>query len=211
MKIIISIDDGKLLDLKVARLLEKYNLRGLFFIPNYCELDSEQIKRIADRHEIGGHTQTHPMDLKLLTNPQLESEIVASRGLLQKNTGQEINAFCYPRGRYNDHVIKYVKKAGYKWARTTNILNIEEPKKPFESDTSIHWLPFRTEYNTTYLKKGEHVWIDLVDIARRQLALASELPNGYFSLWLHSNEIEKHGQWEYLEEAFKIISRYVNK
>ncbi len=201
MRIEVSVDDGHLLDLRVASLLDKYGLPGIFFIPTKAmrQLSEEQIKELSTRHEIGGHTENHPMDLKALPHPVLKSEIESNKQWLEGITGKDVTAFCYPRGRFNEAVKKTVQDAGFTWARTTKIFCLEKPTDMFEVDTAIHFFPGRSEYD------GD---TNLLKMVSDGLQLASSMPNGFFHLWLHSKEIEEHHLWEELEESLALMGEY---
>ena len=63
-----SWDDGHKLDLRVAKLLKKYGLKGTFYIsPNNREfsksmlLTDKEVKALSIDFEIGAHTMTHPL------------------------------------------------------------------------------------------------------------------------------------------------------
>jgi len=195
MKIETSWDDGTKYDLKVAKLLEKYNLTGTFYIPTNCELTPNQIKKLSEKHEIGGHTISHPEDMKLLSDEQQWNEISVNKKWLENIIGKKITKFCYPGGKFNDKTVELVKKAGFTSARTTNIFNTKEPEDLFRIKTTIHAYPFRQEY-----KHRSWVWH-----AKNYFVEARE-KNGYFHLWGHSWEIEKWEQWKQLEEILKYIS-----
>jgi peptidoglycan/xylan/chitin deacetylase (PgdA/CDA1 family) len=68
--------------------------------------------------EIGCHSMTHPK-LNKITDTQLHSEIIDSKLMLEDQLGQSVTSFCYPKGRYNNRVLKYIQKAEYECAFTT--------------------------------------------------------------------------------------------
>ncbi len=193
----ISIDDGGYLDLKVATLLDKYKLKGLFYIPNCCDLTNEEINTIARKHDIGGHTVTHPSDLKLLSPEQLNFEINENKRWLQSILLRSVDYFCYPRGRYNDKVIMEVINAGYKGARTTVINSIAHPHALFAIETTAHVCPIRPEY-----KESGKTWLQHT---REHLEKVIQY-GGRFELWGHSEEIDRFDQWQEFEEALRLIS-----
>ena len=63
LKILTSWDDGHPLDLKLAGLLDKYKIEGIFYIPkNNPEgpvISPSQIRQLAKKFEIGAHTINH--------------------------------------------------------------------------------------------------------------------------------------------------------
>lgn len=67
---------------------------------------NELFKMQNDGAEIGWHTWTHP-DLTKLNDEELEREVTPPFPM---------NSFAYPYGRFDERVIKAVKKAGFKEA-----------------------------------------------------------------------------------------------
>lgn len=60
-----SWDDGSYLDLRLSSLLDKYGIKGTFYISPYYEyrersLTENEIILLSKRGEIGAHTLTHP-------------------------------------------------------------------------------------------------------------------------------------------------------
>lgn len=203
IRIITSWDDCCEENYRLAELLKKHRLPGIFFIPTTERpLCAKQIRDLADQgFEIGCHTKTHPSDLKILSDDLLMSEIKDCRRELQKLANQEIEWFCYPRGRYDLRVKSIVRNAEFKYARTTKILNIEPPEDNFEIKTAVHVGYPRREY------KGK----DWLDIAIGLLDKARKKENSVFHLWGHGWEITILNQWEKLEGFLKTLSECYNK
>ena len=201
VKIFTSFDDGSKLDIKTAQLLLEYKLPGIFFIPNQSprtDIKPEEIRYLAEAgFEIGGHTKTHPADMKLLSFEKQTDEISYNRGWLQGLTGQSVDWFSYPRGRWNEDTIKAVIMAGFKFARTTVVGHIQEQTDYYQLMTSAH-IYQRQEYNG----------VDWLEYAKN-LFLEAKKINGVFHLFGHSWEVEKFQNWQKLEELFKFI--YDNK
>lgn len=195
MKFITTWDDGRLDDKKLLPLLRKYKIPAIFYIPTITELSDDEIKDIAKDFEIGGHTVSHFPDYKFIPSPVIESEIGDNRKWLQELTGQEVNSFCYPRGKYDERVIEAVKGAGFHEARTTDVFNIKEPKDIFRIATSVHVHPWRKEY-------AGRPWNEIA----LELYQKAKADNGYFHLWGHSWEIDKYKQWDELESLFQTIN-----
>ena len=198
MKIVTSWDDGKQTDLWLADLLRKYQLPATFYIPSCCELTNEELRGLAKDFEIGGHTVTHPADMKMLSVEEIAFEVGDNRKELQNITGQKLESFCYPRGRYDERVIEEVKKAGFTNARTTQIGDIYGVFDPFKTKTTVHAYN-RSEYN------GEN-WLSY---AQRYLCLANGIEDSVFHLWGHSREVIVNGLEKELEELFKLLNAYL--
>lgn len=56
---------------------------------------------------IGSHSLMHPI-LSTLSGAELESELVASRRLLESKLGRPVDFFCYPNGAYSSEVVRLV-------------------------------------------------------------------------------------------------------
>lgn len=193
MKLLTSWDDGHELDLKVADLLVKYKLPGIFFIPTTrCQMDSADIKGLVARgFEIGGHTHSHPADMKLLPREEQCEEILRNKLFLEDITGKPVEWFAYPRGKYGIETIDVVKSLGFKYARTTMVGYTVEPSENYRYHTTVHPCRKRAEYSE---------WLPY---AIQKYEEAKE--RGYFHLWGHGWEIEEQGLWGELEEFLKYI------
>ena len=63
MIITTSWDDGHVLDLRIATMLDRYNIKGTFYIAReYVDkrMTDEQLRDLSQRHELGAHTLNHP-------------------------------------------------------------------------------------------------------------------------------------------------------
>ncbi len=94
-------------------------------------LSQYKVRRLlADGWELASHTLTHPhlpgLDARTLTH-----EVSRSRAVLRAKFGVPVDFFCYPAGRYDAHVIRAVRQAGYLGA-TTTIEGIAQPDEPYE-------------------------------------------------------------------------------
>lgn len=70
----------------------------------------------------GTHTKTHPI-LSLLTDKQIEEEIIESKAAIESELGDRVTSFAYPNGQPSDfdHRCKRVlKKNGFAFAVTTS-------------------------------------------------------------------------------------------
>jgi len=78
-------------------------------------MNGKQIKQVAQSPliEIGSHIHSHHL-LTLLTDTELTYELQHSKSVLENLTGREIESIAFPDGYYNDRVIEYCHKTGYK-------------------------------------------------------------------------------------------------
>lgn len=223
-----SWDDGHRLDSRIIQLLDKYDLKGTFYISkDYLgnnRLGPEEIIELSKKHEIGAHTINHS-DLVNISSEKARVEIEQSKAWLESLLNRKVNMFCYPRGAFNEQIIKLVQNSNFKGARTTEEFIIKKPSDFYKIGTTIHIYPF------PFRKKdqGHYFWRRLLQPFcqnysgirelgipfskwKNWLSLAKAvfditLKTGeIFHLWGHSWEIEKYGMWKELEELLEHIS-----
>ncbi|HYF10456.1 MAG TPA: polysaccharide deacetylase family protein [Candidatus Paceibacterota bacterium] len=222
-----SWDDGHQLDLRTAALLERYGVRGTFYISEkYAtpRLSEEEIRSLRPFHEVGAHTVTHP-DLTMLPEAEALREMVEGKAWLEAVLGEEVPLFCYPSGRLNKRVVELAKEAGFRGARTTAFGATRPPEDPFFLGTTIQAYPFPLRK----LDKDHYYWGKILQpLSERYSSLRSlGVPlsamtswgaaaaaafehalahDGMFHLWGHSWEIERYGLWDDLEDLLKRMS-----
>lgn len=111
-------------------------------------LSWEEILEMSENNiSIEAHTVSHP-NLQRMNAKDVENEIISSKEEIEKNTGREVNYFCYPSGRYNKEVVDLVKSLGFKGAFGGEGL-IKQDEDPFiinrvSVDRSINFYMFKT-------------------------------------------------------------------
>jgi peptidoglycan-N-acetylglucosamine deacetylase len=215
----ISVDDGHPTDFRTAELLAAFALQATFYIPaanpERKVLSAPEIKTLAQRFEVGGHTMSH-CTLTRLPTCQVRSEVVGCKEWLEELTGTRTLAFCYPRGKFDQRVSSVVKKAGFRGARTC-VLNLHGwPRDPFAWGVSTQAFPhpalaqvrhaiieanLRGLWNFFSLHHGARDWEDHFVHALDHV----EATGGIAHLYLHSWEIEQQNMWEKLHRVLKQI------
>ena len=115
---------------EAAPLLQRYGDVGTFFVTSGLvgtpgHLSASQIRALAaDGMEIGAHTVTHA-DLTLLSDAAVDREVRRSRSTLQGLSGEQVEAFAYPAGRYDARVERHVQAAGFDVALSTDARRID--------------------------------------------------------------------------------------
>jgi D-inositol-3-phosphate glycosyltransferase len=216
IRVTTSWDDGHILDFKLANLLKKYDIKGTFYVaPENFESDktsrlsNEQIKELSKDFEIGAHTISH-YSLTDIKSEDAFEEIKKSKEYLEEATGNVVTSFCYPRGKYSREHVEMVKKIGFEYARTVKRHHFSSQLKLLEAKTSIHtynhfqdiWkIAIFAKFNPLKMIKYFQ-WDELAKAMFDQVLKSG----GEFHLWGHSWEIEKHGDWEKLENVLAYIS-----
>lgn len=135
--VVLSFDDGYLDNLShAAPIMKQYGFQATCYVVagrlgehNTWDADKLQVKKplmnpvqlgtwLAEGHEIGSHTMTHPQ-LHLLPRAAASFEITHSKHRLEELTGRAIEHFCYPYGDYTSETVELVRAAGYRSAVTT--------------------------------------------------------------------------------------------
>lgn len=199
-----SFDDGAKLDLRLAELLDKYNLQATFYIPGMWEsygtvkgwepLSYEDVKYLSEHFTIGAHGLTHALLTKIPISVA-EYEIYQSKILLEDLFDLDITSFCYPRG-YASGPIKDVTRRYYDSARSTLVGSIDEAEDPLWEHTTVHVCCQRDEY------MGKN-WLDF---AYDMLKKAQTRKNAVYHVWGHSHEIERNQGWKGVEELFSVLA-----
>jgi peptidoglycan/xylan/chitin deacetylase (PgdA/CDA1 family) len=123
-------------------------------------MDTEQIKIwLAEGHEIGSHTLTHP-HLTQLSDAAMGEEIEVSRLELQRLFNSPIDHFCYPYGYYSSVIAEKVRQAGYRSAVTTHrglaLPSTDSMQLPRVSiNGGMGWFKFVLKVATPYASIGQ--------------------------------------------------------
>ena len=101
----------------ILDLLDKYNVKGTFFImggwADYSEENANKLKDIAERgHEIGNHSYMHPSFSKI-NEQKMEEEILKTDETIRKYTGRDTVLFRFPSGDYNGNSVKKVNSLNH--------------------------------------------------------------------------------------------------
>lgn len=218
-----SWDDGHPLDFRIAELLQKYDLKGTFYIPRHAERDTmseRDIHHLSSAFEIGAHTLHHTV----LTNVDHATgarEIVDSKSWVEETVGKHCPMFCFPQGKFARRHLDIVRDAGFIAARTVEFLSTSFPHEThgtLQMPTTIQAQPHP---NATYLrnlakrravgKLSQYIrhfrsrsWTTIAD----HIWQGSESGSGVFHLWGHSWEIDEFDQWRPLEDMLRFLSEH---
>jgi peptidoglycan/xylan/chitin deacetylase (PgdA/CDA1 family) len=207
-----SWDDGTVTDLKLAGLMEKYGVKGTFYIATsflHNPLPKNDIIALGKKFEIGAHTVNHP-NLINVSLPEAEREIRDSRTYLEDLVGNSICMFNYPFGTYNDTIKRIVKDSGFIAARTCDPGGFNLPEDPYQ----WHITSFASNGSPLMALKiwwGSRLWkigslLDWESRAKSLFDLALE-KGGIYHIYGHSAESESNNEWDKLERVFAYISR----
>jgi peptidoglycan/xylan/chitin deacetylase (PgdA/CDA1 family) len=216
-----SWDDDDRSSLKLAEILNSKAIPGTFYVPTgrlgeKSALAPTDLRLLASAgFEIGGHTVSHAI-LTELGPTELTSEITRCKHKLENILGRGVETFCYPRGRFNQEVIDVVKRAGYRGARTTEMLALGPEFPAYEMPTTVQAYPHsKANYlrNLVRLRRISSLVKSTPDLLRFEswLQLAKSMfdrvleQGGIWHLYGHSWEIEKLDLWPQLIELLNYV------
>ncbi len=212
-----SWDDGSPEDVRLSALLGKYGIPGTFYIPlanrERDVLTPENIVKISECFEIGGHTRSHAA-LTTLAEDLVEREVLAGKEELESLVRRPLVCFSYPYGRVNEAAKSIVASTGFSYARTVRLFGTRIGDR-LAAPTTIQ---VHSHSLAVYLKHGmgQRLFYSLIrnrkfSLNWESLAIASLHwcleHGGIFHLWGHSWEVEEQGDWDRLERVLAYLAR----
>lgn len=218
MKIAFTWDDGAVDDLKLIDLHEKYNLPGMFFVPNFNKegrdvISAEDIRRCASPIiSFGGHTKNHSY-LTAVAKGDLDEEIYANQAYLSDLLGQEIPHFCLPGGKYDEEILAKVYKY-YKTIRTADTMNFKNDGTLIKPSFHIYPRGYKSLMGNAMRNRSNKALVNLLKNPHREyfdtlldlVKLESKYESADIIFWGHSWELEEFGLWESLEYIMKNVA-----
>ena len=213
--ITISVDDGHETDLRTADLLDEVGLRATFYIPatnpERPVMSNEEIRRIAARFEVGGHT-FHHRPLTGFGTDESRREIVDGKAWLEDVAERSVRSFCYPQGKFNATIARQVEEAGFACGRTCLLNLTARPAdaytwgvstQAFSHSRQIQIRHAAVERNWTGIANYARIFRGAVDWEDHFTRASAHVKShgGIAHLFLHSWEIDEHDGWHKLRRV----------
>jgi len=203
MILLASWDDGAKTDLRMAELMQKYNISCTFYWPSMLGshknrgkaksfLTIDECKELAKSFEIGSHSMSHNF-MNKLDIARISNEIHESRKFWQDCTGQSINSFAYPKDSLSNLTKTLVKGAGYTNARSSQVCSLTPGEDLFAKKCTLQIGINRLEYNNKS-------WVLFADEIMKQVT-----DDSVFHLFGCSWEIDAFNEWDRLEHLLKQL------
>jgi hypothetical protein len=219
-----SVDDGHPSDIRIADMLNKHKLNATFYIPiknkeGYPVMSHSKMRNIGESFEIGSHTFDHCF-LNSVSMAQARYQIYEGKQKLEDILGRPVSGFCYPGGKYHKTHIDMVKRAGFKYARTTTNLCFDAGTNRFEIPTTCQFYPHaKSVYVRNFIKAmhwgerqaGLRAVLKEDNWMNRMVALfehANQNDN-IFHLWLHSHNLDDLDLWSDLDTFLAHVASKV--
>lgn len=218
-----SWDDGHPCDLRLAELLAENGIPATFYVPVAGEggrtvLPAKDLRSaLRQGFEIGAHTMSHRI-LTQVSDAELLHEVCGSKEVLEDQLGVEMRMFCYPRGRYDAKTIDCVRRAGFRGARTTEMLSQALEFNRFEMPTSLQAYPHPPIDYLKNLGKRRN-WAGMRRYVKDYLLCETWVETGkrlfddtlqhggIWHLYGHSWELEESCLWEQLRDLLEYVSK----
>lgn len=224
MIITTSWDDGHPLDLRLASLLDRYQIAGTFYIPRHSQLQtlsSAEVAALSKRFEIGAHTLDH-LALTTLDDKAANDQINGSKQWVEDTTGTECRMFCPPLGKFNAKHQQMIERTGFRGFRSVEMGSIAAPtlqRRLWAMPTTIQSHPHRSlAYWKNAIRRrrigalvqcfrlhSTRSWTERANWFLNQAASC----DGVFHLWGHSWEIEDNAQWASFEEVLATLGKRI--
>jgi len=97
-------------------ILDRHGLKGTFFLlisnihPEGGSSWDDWRRAVANGHEAGSHSLTHPLLTKVPDPQRVQNEITGSADMIEEKLGVRPVAFAYPESDFNDFIKKKVQE-----------------------------------------------------------------------------------------------------
>ena len=205
--LIVGFDDNTIYDRKAVELLNKYRIKGTFYVNSGTLNDAgfltkEELDVLFEGHEVASHTVNH-LRLKELTHQGIKYEIEQDFEILKSYSKQKIQGFAYPFGDLNKKVKDMAKECGVLYARTVKgTKTFDRPKDLLEWNPTMHLTGMAWDTKDfARVQKGFNFCLDKLE------EFLEDYNAELFHVWLHSWEFKDDKEkWDMLERFFRLIS-----
>ena len=212
-----SWDDGHVLDLRLAEMLNEVGVSATFYvalenreIATRDRIPRGAVRSLSERFEIGSHSQTHAV-LTRVPIDRARREMMDSKAALSDLTGRPVHTFCYPRGAHNQRLAQAARDCGYLYARTVRDFELHLPVDPWRARTTLEAArPRLSRWPVVCARMGTDLPAVLSDWGARAIALfdRARAEDAVFHLWGHSWVLEQRHQWKTLHRVLAHISQF---
>lgn len=220
----LSVDDGHPLDLRIADMLARHELRATFYLPirnseGAPVLSAAQMRQLASGFDVGSHTLDHCY-LTKLNESEAWRQITEGKTELEQRIGCTVSGFCYPGGKYRRQHLQMVSRAGFHFARTTRNLYPDAGHHPLAMPTSLQFYPHsRSVLIRNFISQGScltrypslRAMINEEDWLMRLYRLFDHIERRgrVFHLWCHAIDIERLQLWKALDHFLGFVARRI--
>ncbi|MGI5899199.1 MAG: polysaccharide deacetylase family protein [Christensenellales bacterium] len=181
-----SYDDGKLADKRLVAIFNKYGIKGSFHLNGGLFSDpgrvpKADVKALYEGHEVSAHTYTHPT-ISRCPLPMVAQQILEDRKTLEDIVGYPVRGMSYPNGSYSQDIVNMLPALGIEYSRIVG------------------------SSNSFALPENYHKWMstchhnhDLMENAKKFVALNKKQYLYMMYVWGHSYEFDNDANWDLIE------------
>lgn len=216
-----SWDDGHRFDLVTASVLQRHGMTGTFYVsprnretPARDRLTAAELRTLAETHEVGSHTLTHPR-LTDVSDGEAAREIEDGKRELEDTLEGEVLSFAYPGGAYHRRHVAMVAAAGCTFGRTTQRWVRTRHQDPLRAGTTMHAyrhlrdVAIAAGIATVHVGRATRLLLDWGQLARVMFDRAYA-DGEVFHIWGHSWEIAAQRDWARLDDFLGYVAAHEN-
>ncbi len=194
-----SYDDGKIEDVRLLEIFNKYGIKGTFNLnygimltdqtgQKHPRIEKEQVKELYAGHEVATHTMTHPT-IERCPLTKVATEIMEDRKGLERLTGGLVRGHAYPNGSYSEEIKLLFRQLGIAYARLVETdPSFALPADPMAWKATCHHNdPKLMEYAEFFVGFQKKQYLKLMYV------------------WGHSYEFADRDNWQVIEEFCKYM------
>jgi polysaccharide deacetylase family protein (PEP-CTERM system associated) len=189
---------------QILALLQKHNLTATFFILGWvAERQPETVRIIARQgHEIACHGYNHDLTMQL-SDSELMNDIINSRTILEKLSGQKISGYRAPNFSVNDRLLNFLKETGFKYDSSLNLFKLNprhgtitmksyKKNSILELENGLFEIPISTlEYRSRHFPLGGGAYFRLMPLILFSRLVKRKLKkDNLYNFYLHPWEFE---------------------
>lgn len=188
MAVTFSYDDGKINDVRLEKLFNKYGVKATFNlnsknIGKEGHITEDDVRRfVKDGHEIAVHTFNHPF-VETLAPQVMLAEILEDKKYLESLTDTVITGMAYPFGTYSETEKSVMRSVGIRYSRTVGEAEFRLPGDFLEWTPTCHHRRFSDVLSAPIKPHASVLYV-----------------------WGHSYEFREEADWELLEENVKKVA-----
>jgi peptidoglycan/xylan/chitin deacetylase (PgdA/CDA1 family) len=183
----LSYDDGFAADRRLVSIMNGHGIKGTFHLNSGRlgkdgRIPADEVAGLYAGHEVACHSVTHPTLARCPTE-QVMLQVLEDRRRLEDLVGYAVRGFSYPNGSWSKEIASSLSGLGIDYARlvdTTGHFHLTDD--PFTWRTTCHHDD------------------NLPGHARRFLDQKRRQALSWFSVWGHSFEFDRNGNWALIEE-----------
>jgi hypothetical protein len=206
----LTFDDGHISNYNYAiPLLDRYSLRGIFFVPAGKLRDADRMNRsqlremVSKGHRVQSHTWSHAL-LTACSRSRLKEELRRSRQTLEDELSVPVDSLSVPGGRWDARVLEACAETGYRYMYTSDAWRHPEESSGvcIVGRLMVRGTMDPLELRTYLTATGSALWRLRAPYVARQIAKQVLGYKVYDRIWRHC--VHRDGRWN-IESSRTVV------